>query len=83
MQIAAKAVQKRSRANDSDTSGLGAFEAAKAAGLRGRDIRELNTRRTLDRLVKGHFVVARPIGFDGVQYRITQRGQDAIFEHEL
>jgi hypothetical protein len=62
---------------------LALLKQLKAAGLRGRDIRELSTRRTLDRLVKGHFVVARPIGFDGVQYRITQRGQDAIFEHDL
>ena len=62
---------------------LALLKQLKAAGLRGRDIRELNTRRMLNRLVKRHLAVARPMGFDGVQYRITQRGEDAIFEHEL
>jgi hypothetical protein len=55
----------------------------KAAGERGRDIGGLNTRVTLDRLAKGGFVVARPMGLDLVRYRITQRGQDAIVEHDL
>jgi hypothetical protein len=52
----------------------------RAAGGRGRDVRELNI---LDRLVKGGYLVGRPIGRDSVQYRITQRGQDAIVEHDL
>ena len=55
----------------------------KAAGERGRDVSGLNTRVILDRLVKGGFVVARPIGLDLVRYRITQRGQDAIVENDL
>jgi DNA-binding PadR family transcriptional regulator len=52
----------------------------RAAGGRRRDVRELNI---LDRLVKGGYLVGRPIGRDSVQYRITQRGQDAIVEHDL
>jgi hypothetical protein len=52
----------------------------RAAGGRGRDVRELNI---LDRLVKGGYLVGRPIGRDSVQYRITQRRQDAIVEHDL
>jgi DNA-binding transcriptional regulator PaaX len=55
----------------------------KAAGERGRNVRELNIRATLDRLVKGGYLVGRPINLDSVQYRITQRGQDAIVEHGL
>jgi DNA-binding transcriptional regulator PaaX len=55
----------------------------KAAGERGRDVGELNIRVTLDRLVKGGYLVGRPIDRDSVQYRITQRGQDAIVEHGL
>jgi DNA-binding transcriptional regulator PaaX len=43
----------------------------------------LNIRVTLDRLVKGGYLVGRPLGRDSVQYRITQRGQDAIVEHGL
>jgi DNA-binding transcriptional regulator PaaX len=50
----------------------------RAAGGRGRDVRELNIRIALNRLVKGGYLVGRPIGRDSVQYRITQRGQDAI-----
>jgi hypothetical protein len=34
-------------------------------------------------LAKGGFVVARLMGFESVQYRITQRGRDAILEYEL
>ena len=49
----------------------------KAAGERGRTIRAYSTRLVLDRLAKGGYVVARPTGLDLVQYRITQRGQDA------
>jgi hypothetical protein len=41
------------------------------------------SRVTLDRLARGGFVVARPLGTDSVQYRITQRGRDAIVEHDL
>jgi hypothetical protein len=43
----------------------------KAAGDSGRTIRAYNTRLTLDRLAKGGYVVARPIGLDLVHYRIT------------
>ena len=52
------------------------------AGERGRNVRELRARVTLDRLAKGGFVVAGPIGVEAVQYRITQRGKDAILEHD-
>ena len=55
----------------------------RAAGGRGRNVRELNIRVCLDRLVKGGYLVGRPISRDLVQYRITQRGQDAIVEHDL
>ena len=55
----------------------------KAAGERGRNVRELNTRVTLDRLVKGGYLVARPTDAKFIQYRITQRGQDAIVECDL
>jgi hypothetical protein len=55
----------------------------RGAGARGRNVRELNIRVTLDRLVKGGYLVGRPLGRDSVQYRITQRGQDAIVEHDL
>jgi DNA-binding PadR family transcriptional regulator len=40
-------------------------------------------RVSLDRLVKGGYLVGRPISRDLVQYRITQRGRDAIEEHDL
>src|SRR6266566_1382518 len=46
----------------------------RAAGGRGRDVRELNIRVTLDRLVKGGYLVGRPIGRDSVQYRWNRRG---------
>jgi len=55
----------------------------KAAGERGRDVSELNIRVTLDRLVKGGYLVGRPIDRNSIRYRITQRGQDAIVEHDL
>jgi len=55
----------------------------KAAGDIGRNVSELSSRVTLDRLARGGFVVARPIGTDSAQYRITQRGRDAIVEHGL
>jgi DNA-binding transcriptional regulator PaaX len=53
----------------------------KAAGDLGRNVRELNVRVILDRLVKGGYLVGRPVDRYSVQYRITQRGQDAIVEH--
>jgi hypothetical protein len=65
---------------------LGDLELLKqlrAAGGRGRNVRELNIRVTLDRHVKGGYLVGRPIDWDSVQYRITQRRQDAIVEHGL
>jgi hypothetical protein len=55
----------------------------RAAGGLGRNVRELNIRVTLDRLVKGGYLLGRPIGRDSVQYRITQRGEDALVEHDL
>ena len=55
----------------------------RAAGGLGRNVRELNIRVTLDRLAKGGYLLGRPIGRDSVQYRITQRGEDALVEHDL
>ena len=54
----------------------------KAAGDLGRNVRELGIRAILDRLVKGGYLVGRPTDGLSVQYRITQRGRDAIFEHD-
>jgi hypothetical protein len=54
----------------------------KAAGDLGRNVRELNIRVILDRLVKGGYLVGRPTGRQSVQYRVTQRGRDAILEHD-
>ena len=62
---------------------LDVLKQLRAAGGLGRNVRELNIRVTLDRLVKGGYLVGRPLGRDSVQYRITQRGQDAIVEHDL
>jgi DNA-binding transcriptional regulator PaaX len=62
---------------------LALLKQLRAASERGRNVRELNIRVTLDRLVKGGYLVGRPIGGELVQYRITQRGQDAIVEHDL
>jgi DNA-binding transcriptional regulator PaaX len=53
----------------------------KAAGDLGRNVRELNVRVILDRLVKGGYLVGRPVDRYSVQYRITQRGQDRILPH--
>jgi DNA-binding transcriptional regulator PaaX len=53
----------------------------RGAGASGRNVSELNIRVTLDRLVKGGYLVGRPVDRYSVQYRITQRGQDAIVEH--
>jgi DNA-binding transcriptional regulator PaaX len=62
---------------------LDILKQLRGAGVSGRNVRELNIRVTLDRLAKGGYVVGRPIGRDSVQYRITQRGEDAIAEHDL
>jgi DNA-binding transcriptional regulator PaaX len=62
---------------------LDLLKQLRGAGASGRSVRELNIRVTLDRLVKGGYLVGRPIDRDSVQYRITQRGQDAIVEHGL
>ena len=51
----------------------------RAAGGLGRNVRQLNIRVTLDRLVKG-YLVGRPV--DRYSVQITQRGQDAIVEHD-
>ena len=63
--------------------GLLLLKESKGAGERGRTMRAFNTRLVLDRLAKGGYVGARPIGLELVEYRITQRGRDAILEHEL
>jgi DNA-binding transcriptional regulator PaaX len=55
----------------------------KAAGDLERNVRELTVRITLDRLVKGGYLVGRPTDRHSVQYRITQRGRDAIAEHDF
>ena len=62
---------------------IGLLKELKAAGERGRTVRAFNMRLVLDRMAKGGFVVARPIGLELVQYRITQRGRDAIQEYDL
>jgi hypothetical protein len=62
---------------------LDLLKQLKAAGDLGRNVSGLSSRVILDRLARGGFVVARPIGTDSVQYRITQRGRDAIVEHGL
>jgi hypothetical protein len=65
---------------------LGDLELLKqlrGAGGLGRNVRELNIRAALDRLVKGGYLVGRPMDRYSVQYRITQRGQDAVVEHDL
>jgi hypothetical protein len=62
---------------------LNFLKQLRAAGERGRTIQPSNIRVVLDRLAKGGFVVARPTGLDLINYRITQRGQDALVEHDL
>ena len=59
---------------------LDLLKQLRGAGASGRNVRELNIRVTL-RLVKGGYLVGRPVDRYSVQYRITQRGQDAIVEH--
>ena len=55
----------------------------KAAGERGRAIQAPHIRVVLDRLARGSFVVGRPMGGELVNYRITQRGENALVEHDL
>ena len=55
----------------------------KAAGERGRAIQAPHIRVVLDRLARGGFVVGRPMGGELVNYRITQRGQIVLVEHDL
>ena len=62
---------------------LDLLKQLKAAGDLGRNVSGLSSRVTLDRLARGGFVVARPIGTGSVQYRITQRGRDAIVKHDM
>lgn len=62
---------------------LALLKELKGAGERGRTARSADTRLVLDRLAKGGFVAARLMGFESVQYRITQRGYDAILEYDL
>ena len=54
----------------------------KAAGDLGRNVRELDIRVILDRHVKGGYLVGRPADRHSVQYKITQRGRDAILEYD-
>ena len=53
-----------------------------AAGERVRTIPETNTRIALQHLARGGYVVART-GLELVNYRITQRGKDAVIKHDL
>ena len=73
----------RGKVDGSDAGRPGVFEAAMGVGAGGRNVRELNIRVTLDRLMKGGYLVGRPLDRDSAQYRITQRGQDAVVEHDL
>jgi len=59
------------------------LKALNAAGERGRSIQASHIRVVLDRLARGGFVVARSIGGELVNYRITQRGQIVLVEHDL
>jgi hypothetical protein len=61
---------------------LALLKQLKAAGERGRTVRSYDTRLALDRLAKGVYVVAHPIGLELVQYRITARGQEVVAEHD-
>jgi DNA-binding PadR family transcriptional regulator len=62
---------------------LVSLKQLRAAGERGRTIQASHIRVVLDRLAKGGYVAARPTGLELVNYRITQRGQDALVEHDL
>ena len=55
----------------------------KAAGERGRTIQASQIRFVLDRLARDGFVAARPTGLELVNYRITQRGENALVEYDL
>ena len=59
---------------------LNLLKQLKAAGERGRTTQALEI---LQRLARGGYVVGRAAS-DGalVNYRITQRGEDAIIEHD-
>jgi hypothetical protein len=60
---------------------LGDLELLKqlrAAGGLGHNVRELNIRVTLDRLVKGGHVVGRPMDRHSVQYRMALVGPSLI-----
>jgi hypothetical protein len=59
---------------------LNLLKQLKAAGERGRTTETLEI---LERLAKGGYVVRRATsGGALVNYRITQRGKDAIIEHD-
>jgi hypothetical protein len=59
---------------------LNLLKQLKAAGERGRTTRTLEI---LQRLARGGYVVGRSAsGGALVNYRITQRGKDAILEHD-
>ena len=62
---------------------LGLLKQLAAAGECGRTIRAFDARIVLNRLAKGGLVHARPTGIELVNYRIAQRGKDAIVEHDL
>ena len=62
---------------------VGLLKELRGAGERGRTVRSADVRLVLDRLAKGGFVAARLMGLESVQYRITQRGRDAILEYDL
>ena len=64
------------------TSGLELLKRLQAASERGRTIPEFNTHIGLQRLARGGYLVARA-GLELVNYRITQRGKDAVVEHDL
>jgi len=59
---------------------LNLLKRLRASGARGRTIQALET---LERLGRGGYVVGRAAsGGALVNYRITQRGEDAILEHD-
>jgi hypothetical protein len=59
---------------------LNLLKQLKAAGERGRTTQALET---LQRLARGGYVIRRAaVGVALVNYRITQRGEDAINEHD-
>jgi hypothetical protein len=68
--------------NGANSRRSGAFEAASSCWRARAHIPEFNTRITLQRLARGGYVIARA-GLELVNYRITQRGKEAIIEHDL